>query len=335
MKKFILIIFGILLAGTVYGQDKVGTTAAPFLGIGAGPKAIGMGGAFVAVANDPSALYWNPSGISRGGQNEFLFEHTNYLIGTSYNFFGGVIALDEENAIGVSVTYLDYGTEDVTTVAMPDGTGQTWSAKDMAIGLSYSRNLTDRFSIGGTAKMILQQIWHESATGWAVDAGLLYTTPFNDMKIGMTISNFGTDMRMTGEDLYVTHNPDPSVAGDNSKIPAEYYTESYPLPLLFRIGLSMDVIKSTDNTVTLAVDALHPNDNAQSVNVGGQYSWNNTIFARIGYKSMGVTSSEEGITAGFGLAYEVIANVTFKLDYAYENYGILNNIQKFALSVSF
>jgi Type IX secretion system protein PorV len=335
MKKILSIVVGMILVGTLYGQDKVGTTAAPFLGIGAGPRAIGMGGAFVAVANDPSALYWNPSGISRTGQNEFLFEHTNYLIGTSYNFFGGVIALDEANAIGVSVTYLDYGTEDVTTIEMPDGTGQTWSAKDMAIGLSYSRNLTDRFSMGGTAKMVLQQIWHESATGWAIDAGLLYITPFNDMKIGMAISNFGTDMRMTGEDLYVTHNPDPSVAGDNSKIPAEYYTDSYPLPLLFRLGLSMDVIKSEDNTVTLAVDALHPNDNAESVNVGGEYSWNKTIYVRIGYKSMGIPSSEEGLTAGFGLAYEVIANVKFKLDYAYENYGILNNIQKFALSVNF
>ncbi len=334
MKKFLLMVM-ILLIGNIYGQDKVGTTAAPFLGIGAGPTAIGMGGAFVAVANDPSALYWNPAGISRTGQNQFLFEHTNYLIGTSYNYFGGVVALDEDNAIGLSITYLDYGSENVTTINMPDGTGETWSAKDMSLGLTYSRNLTDRFSIAGTAKMILQQIWHESATGWALDAGLLYITPFNDLKIGMDISNFGTDMRMTGEDLYITHNPDQSVAGDNSKIPAEYYTDSYPLPLLFRLGVSMDVIKSEDNTVTLAVDALHPNDNAQSVNVGGQYSWNNTIYARVGYKSIGIPSSEEGITFGFGLAYEVIANVTFKLDYAYENYGILSNIQKFAVSVNF
>jgi Type IX secretion system protein PorV len=334
MKKLVLILFVFLLVN-IYGQDKVGTTAAPFLGIGAGPTAIGMGGAFVAVANDPSALYWNPSGISRTGQNQFLFEHTNYLVGTSYNFFGGVVALDDENAIGLSITYLDYGSDLVTTIELPDGTGETWSAKDMSIGVTYARNLTDRFSLGGTAKMILQQIWHESATGWALDAGLLYITPFNDLKIGMNISNFGTDMRMTGEDLYITHNPDQSVAGDNSKIPAEYYTDSYPLPLFFRIGLSMDVINSTDNKVTLAVDALHPNDNAQSVNVGGQYSWNNTVYARIGYKSIGIPSSEEGLTFGFGLAYEVIANLTFKLDYAYENYGILNNIQKFAVSVNF
>ena len=334
MKKIILVL-GIFIIGTIYGQDKVGTTAAPFLGIGAGPTALGMGGAFVAVANDASALYWNPSGISRTGQNEFLFEHTNYLIGTSYNYFGGVIALDDENAIGLSIIYLDYGSEDVTTIDLPDGTGETWSAKDLAIGLSYSRNLTDRFSIGGTAKMVLQQIWHESATGWALDAGLLYITPFNDLKIGMNISNFGTDMQMTGEDLYITHDPNGSVAGNNSKIPAEYYTDTYPLPLLFRIGLSMDVIKSEDNVVTLAVDALHPNDNAQSVNIGGQYAWNKMIYARVGFKSMGIPDSEEGLTFGFGLAYEIIANLTFRLDYAYENYGILNDIQKFAVSVNF
>lgn len=336
MKKVLLfLIISILFIGNIKAQDKVGTTAAPFLGIGAGPKAIGMGGAFVAVANDPSSLYWNPSGISRTGETAVMIEHTNYLLGTSYNYFGGVVALDQDNAIGVSVTYLDYGSEDVTTVDMPDGTGEQWDAKDIAIGLTYSRNLTDRFSLGGTAKMVIQQIWHESATGWALDAGLLYITPFNDLKIGMEISNFGTDMRMNGQDLYVTHNPDLSVAGDNSKIPAEYYTESFPLPLLFRIGLSMDVINSENNKVTLAVDALHPNDNAQSVNVGGQYAWNKMIFARIGYKSMGVPNNEEGITFGFGLAYDLVANVNMRLDYAYESYGLLKDIQKFALSVSF
>ncbi len=335
MKKFILLIISIAFIGTMYGQNKVGTTAAPFLGIGAGPTAIGMGGAFTAVANDPSALYWNPSGISRTGKTEVMMEHTNYLLGTSYNFFAGVVALDEDNAIGLSVTDLDYGSEPVTTIQMPDGTGEQWSATDLAVGLTYSRNLTDRFSIGGTVKMISQSIWRESATGWALDAGLLYITPFNDLKIGMQIANFGTDMKMTGQDLYITHNPDKSVAGDNPNIPAEYYTNSYPLPLLFRIGLSMDVLKTTDNTITLAVDALHPSDNNQSVNLGAQYVWNKMVYARVGYKSLGVPNSEEGLTFGFGLGYELTYNLVLKLDYAYESYGLLKNIQKFALSLSF
>jgi hypothetical protein len=335
MKKFLLVFTSVLIIGNVYAQNKVGTTAAPFLGIGAGPEAIGMGGAFTAVANDPSALYWNPAGISRTGKTGVLMEHTNYLVGTSYNYFAGVVAFDEDNAIGVSVTDLDYGSEDVTTVEAPDGTGEQWSALDLAVGLTYSRNLTDRFSIGGTVKMINQRIWRESATGWALDAGLLYITPFNNLKIGMEIANFGTDMRMSGQDLYISHDPDPTKAGNNPDIPAEYYTDTFPLPLLFRIGLAMDVLQLQDNIVTVAVDALHPNDNGQSVNVGAQYVWNKMIYARAGYKSLGTPNSEEGLTFGFGLAYDINYSLTLKVDYAYEKYGRLENIQKFALSVSF
>ncbi len=335
MKKRILILIFFAALAQAYSQNKVGTTAAPFLGIGAGPRAIAMGGAFTAVANDPAALYWNPGGISRLDRNEVLLEHTNYLVGTSYNFFAAVVALDENNAIGVSVTNLAYGSSEVTTVSQPDGTGETWDANDWAIGLTYSRNLTDRFSIGGTAKMVMQQIWRESATGYALDAGLLYITPFNDMKIGMEIANFGTDMHMTGQDLFITHNPDPSVAGDNSKIPAEYYTGSYPLPLIFRIGLAMDVIKTSGSRLTLAVDALHPSDNVQTMNVGGEYSFDEFISVRFGYKSLFVPESEEGFTLGIGLNYDITSEFNVKFDYGYENYGLLKNLQEFGLTIGF
>jgi hypothetical protein len=335
MKTRILILIFFVTLAQAYSQNKVGTTAAPFLGIGAGPRAISMGGAFTAVANDPAALYWNPGGVSRLDRNEVLLEHTNYLVGTSYNFFAAVVALDEDNAIGVSVTNLAYGSSEVTTVSQPDGTGETWDANDWAIGISYARNLTDRFSIGGTAKMVIQQIWRESATGYALDAGLLYITPFNDLKIGMEIANFGSDMHMTGQDLYITHNPDPSVAGDNSKIPAEYYTGSYPLPLLFRIGLAMDVIKTSDNRLTLAIDALHPSDNVQTMNVGGEYSFNEFISLRFGYKSLFVPGSEEGLTLGIGLNYDISSRFNIKFDYGYENYGLLKDLQEFGLTIGF
>ncbi len=335
MKIRILTVFLLLSATQAFSQNKVGTTAAPFLGIGAGPRAIGMGGAFTAVATDPSALYWNPSGISRSGQTEFLLEHTNYLVGTSFNYFAGVIALDENNAIGLSVTNLNYGSDLVTTVSEPDGTGETWSASDWAIGLTYSRNLTDRFSIAGTAKMITQNIWHESATGWALDAGVLYITPFNDMKIGMEIANFGTEMQMTGSDLLVSYDPNPSMAGNNKNIPAEYYTNSYPLPLFFRVGLAMDVVNSDNNRVTLAADAIHPSDNLQSMNVGAEYSWSKLLFLRAGYKSLFLPNSQEGLTLGVGIRYEITMHLILKLDYGFENFGMLKNLQEFALTVGF
>ncbi len=335
MRIKILAVVLALSATQAFSQNKVGTTAAPFLGIGAGPRAIGMGGAFTAVASDPSALYWNPGGISRTGQSAVLLEHTNYLVGTSFNYFAGVIALDQDNAIGLSVTNLDYGSDLVTTVSQPDGNGETWSASDWAIGLSYARNLTDRFSIGGTAKLIMQNIWHESATGWALDAGLLYITPFNNMKIGMEIANFGTDMRLGGSDLLVSYDPNPSMAGNNKNIPAQYYTDSYPLPLFFRVGLAMDVIDAGENRLTLAADAIHPSDNDQSLNVGGEYAWNNFLFVRAGYKSLFIPNSQEGLTLGVGLRYAITMHLVLNLDYAYENYGQLKNLQEFALSVSF
>jgi len=335
MKKWILLLAVFLFCSGLYAQNKVGTTAAPFLGIGAGPRAISMGGAFVAIAGDPTALYWNPAGIARNGLTECFMEHTNYLLGTSYNFFAAVVALDEDNAIGLSVTNLAYGSSDVTTVAQPDGTGETWDANDWSIGLSYARNLTDRFSIAGTAKMIIQQIWRESATGFALDAGLLYITPINNLKIGMEMANFGTDMQMTGEDLLITVSPDQSVVGANSKIPAQYTTASYPLPLIFRVGLAMDVVNSSENRVTLAADAIHPSDNLQSMNVGAEYCWNNLVSARVGYKSLFTPNSEEGLTLGVGLNYEITSHFSVKFDYGYESYGLLQNIQKFALAVAF
>jgi len=335
MKKCILLLSVFLTFQVVSAQNKVGTTAAPFLGIGAGPRAIGMGGAFAAVASDPTALYWNPAGISRTGLTQAFMEHTNYLLGTSYNFFAAVVALDEDNAIGLSVTNLAYGSTEVTTIEQPDGTGETWDANDWAIGLSYARNLTDRFSIGGTAKMIIQQIWRESATGFALDAGLLYITPIKSLKIGMEMSNFGTDMQLSGEDLFIVVSPDESVAGANSKIPAQYTTDSYPLPLIFRVGLSMDVISSADNRVTLAVDAIHPSDNLQSMNVGGEYCWDNMVSLRLGYKSLFTPDSQEGLTVGAGLSYDITSKFNVKFDYGYENYGLLKNVQEFGLTIGF
>jgi hypothetical protein len=183
--------------------------------------------------------------------------------------------------------------------------------------------------------MIIQQIWRESATGFAFDAGLLYITPLNNLKIGMEMANFGTEMQMTGEDLFIIVSPDQSVVGANSKIPAQYTTSSYPLPLIYRVGLAMDVVNSPDNRLTLAADAIHPSDNLQSVNVGAEYCWNNLVSARVGYKSLFTPDSQEGLTLGVGLNYDITSRFNVKFDYGYENFGLLQNIQKFALTVGF
>ena len=137
------------------------------------------------------------------------------MVDTNFNWVAIILNLGGDDALGISVTQLNYGEEEVTTVTQPEGTGELWSAMDMAAGLSYSRNLTDRFSIGGSVKYIQQKLWNESASAFAIDVGLLFITDFNDMRLGMSISNFGTDLRMDGKELLHRVDLDPDAVGHN------------------------------------------------------------------------------------------------------------------------
>ncbi|MEK9138460.1 MAG: PorV/PorQ family protein, partial [Bacteroidota bacterium] len=200
----------ILAAALVISADagaqkvtKVGTTAAKFLSIPVGARALGMGGAFVAVANDASAMYWNPSGLASITQSEAVFAHANWLADIDFNYGGVIMPMEDVGIIGVNFTSLSMAEMERTTEDRPEGTGQYFSAGSFAVGVSYAKKLTDWFSIGGNVKYINEHIWNSSATGFAVDVGTLFTTPFPGLKFGVAISNFGTKMRMTGDDLLV------------------------------------------------------------------------------------------------------------------------------------
>ena len=329
------IVLVLCLNGAGHAQSKVGTTAVPFLGIHAGPRAFAMGGAFTAMGDDATSLYYNPGGVSRFRQSQFIGSTTNWLVGTRFNWIGCVIALDGANAIGFSLTQLDYGEEDVTTVLAPDGTGEKWSASDFAAGLSYSRNLTDRFSIGGSAKYIQQKIWHETATAFALDVGLLFVTPFRGIRLGMSISNFGNDMKMDGRDLLRRIDLDPDNLGNNDAITARLKTESWPLPLFFRVGLAGEVVNAHPIRISVAVDALRPSDNTETVQAGGELALYERLFFRAGYKSLFRTDSEEGLTMGCGLRMPIQGTVSWKVDYAFADYGLFESIQMIAVGVNF
>jgi Type IX secretion system protein PorV len=333
MKK-ILIVF-LLSVACVFGQSKVGSTAAPFLNVGIGPRAISMGGAFVATASDVSSLYWNPAGASRSNTNEAMFSHSSWFADINYNWAGAMLKLGDAGTVGLNLTYLDYGDMEITTLAEQDGTGQFFSAFDLSMGLTYAYNLTDRFSLGGTVKYIQSKIWNTSASAFAMDLGVLFHSDIYGLRIGATITNFGTEMQMDGKDLLVQYDIDPNNYGNNDQILATLQTDEFPLPLTFRIGLAMDVLNNEEHRVTLAADALHPNDNDESLNVGGEYMFNNLIAFRVGYKSLLLDNSEEGLTAGVGLNYNFTSEFGVRVDYAYQDFGVLDYTQHFSLGIKF
>ncbi len=336
MRKIALFALLLILvaAGPAGAQTKVATSAAQFLKIGAGCRAAALGGAYVAVADDAAALFWNPAGLARLNRSEILLMHAQWLADTDYNF-GGVVVNLGGNALGAYVTTLGYGEWEVTTVDEPDGTGEIMEASDFALGASFARSLTDRFAFGFNVKFIRQSIWHMSAHSFALDVGTLYVTRFNEMRIGMSMANFGTKMKMEGKDARVFHDVDPGLSGHNEAITAFLEMDSWDLPLNFRVGLAMDLLPGDPVRWTVAVDALHPNDNDEAVNLGTEMAWAEQIYLRGGYKALGREDSEEGLTFGGGLRYPLAGTTQVKLDYAYSDWGRLEYVHRFSMGLEF
>jgi hypothetical protein len=341
LKKYfpnILIYLFVLLVVFVdsgQSQDKVGTSAAPFLGISVGPRATAMGGTFVAICDDASSIYWNPAGISFMRESQAAVSHSEWLIGTGFNWAGVVLNIGADNALGFSFTQLDYGEEEVIDELNQDGTGQRWSAMDLSVALSYARNMTDRFSIGGSVKWIQQKIWNESANALAVDVGLIFVTQFNDMRLGMSISNFGSDMRFDGKDLQRRIDLDPLANGNNETITSLLKTDAWPLPLFYRVGLAYDFLRSERMKITGAVDAIRPSDNNSIFNVGSEVAFYDLLFLRGGYKSLFRESSEEGLTLGVGLKYKMGSSGRINIDFAYADFGLLDNVKYYSIGYTF
>ncbi|MDZ7373691.1 MAG: PorV/PorQ family protein [candidate division KSB1 bacterium] len=319
----------------VRNVSKVGTTAAAFLEIEVGGRALGMGGGFVGHANDASALYWNVGGISRLPRNELLLSHTQWLADIRFDYAGFVLKLGPDRALGISLTSMTMGEMEVRTVFYPEGTGERFTAGSFALAGSYGWNLTDRFSIGFTAKYVHETVWHMRANGFAVDVGTLFTTQFHGMRLGMSISNFGTKMRLEGKDTQVTHDIDPVKTGNNERILAHLDTDRWPMPLIFRVGIGAELFQDSWNRLSVGIDAVHPNDNTEYVNLGLEYAFRGYFFARAGYKSLFLRDGEEGFTAGFGLRYPVTPSLVVKADVAYCDFGRLDSVQKVSLSLEF
>jgi len=337
MRKGLSILLAIAaLAGLEAKQvTKTGTTAATFLKVDVGARAVGMGSAYVSVVEDATAMYWNPAGLARVKENEAVFSHAKWIADIGMSYAGVAVNLGNLGNIGVCGQFETMDEMERTTILQPDGTGEMFDAGSYAMGLSYARNLTDRFSIGMSAKFIHERIYHSTANGAAIDIGALFDTQFYGMKIGMSITNYGTKMRIGGRDMQTQMDPDPTVSGNNENITAYMKTDAFDLPLLFRVGASVDVLKGIGRSnLILAVNALHPNDDYESVNVGCEYMFNNIFSIRAGYKSLFNDESEEGLSLGAGMSYP-IGGLRLILDYAYHDFGVLNDIQKFTVGLGF
>jgi hypothetical protein len=333
-----LALSGLIAFGQSQESSKAGTTAAQFLKIGAGARAMALGGAVSAVVSDPSSLYWNPAGVVDAPQITFLASHTQLFADVKHNFFGCIVPVTENSNLGVSATVLSMGRMEITTELRPQGIGEYFDASDIAIGASYGVRMADFFAFGASAKYISQTIYNESASAVAFDFGTRLYTGFEGIVVGMSYSNFGTTMKLEGRDLRKTYDPNPNNA-TNVGVTSFLGTESWELPVNFRVGVgwkAMGVggayVESDQHALTLEVDANHPNDGPENAIVGMEYIWNELVAVRGAYR---FNDDIRTWSYGFGLNWQAAKQFGLGVDFAASAYERLGVVQTLSLVVRF
>lgn len=329
MKKLIIISVFLLFTGSILADNtNVGSSGAQFLKIGVGSKYQGMAEASVAVANDVYAMYWNPAGLTSIENSSISFTNVNWFLDVDLNYFGFAHYFEDVGVFGVSAMVLSMGNQEITTFEQQEGTGQFYSASSYAIGVSFARQLTNRFSFGTTIKYVGERIHNERASSFAFDFGTLLHIGYQSLRLGMSISNMGPDLKFTGSDLDV---PYQDVNNDGS-IGAELKTTPYSMPMVFRMGMAYDFDFGPSNILTLAGELKHPNDNLQQASLGAEFNFNDKFFLRSGYK---FNYEEETLAFGGGLNTKISESTSLEIDYAWQDFGRLSSTQRFSVGFKF
>lgn len=331
----------IALPLTVFGIERVGTTAFQFLKLPVGVRGIGMGNAFVAGVADASAVYWNPAGLGwTTNSREIMLAHINLPADIQYDNVAFLLPVSSTvGTFAVSVGVLSLNDLLVRTAENPEGTGEFVTASDIALGLSYARQISDRFAFGGTVRYIREDLADYVSSNVSFDAGLQYRTDFRSMRLGMVIQNFGPDAGFNGQFL------DLRTSAGSTGRPQSREFETAPMPITFKFGVMSDLSTMTGLNLgesikgNLAAQFEHPSDAKERINGGVELMFNERFALRGGYN---FNYDSDRFTLGFGVNVPMGTQNKLQLDYAYADQGdltdtssFMNQPHRFSLSFQF
>ncbi|MGB9663976.1 MAG: PorV/PorQ family protein [Ignavibacteria bacterium] len=324
-------IFIVILSLNLFAQNpNLGTSGAQFLQIPIGARNTALGSAVVGLTDDASALFWNPAGIANVKSTSLHLSFFNWFKFFDVNAFGVAKNFGDLGVIGASILVLNMDKMEITTELEPNGTGRYFDAQDLSVGLTYARNLTDKFRFGLTMKYIYQRIWNETSNGIAFDIGTQYTLDFQNLTIAMAMTNFGPDLNMSGPDLNVVHDRNNNFPL-NRLTPAKLVTDDYPLPLHFQVGIGMDLFKTEFVKSRIGIDASHPNDNRERVHFGSEFTFFDVLSIRSGYK---YNYDDENFVIGAGVR-TIFNDFMLAFDYSYSAFKILPDVHRVSLNLGF
>lgn len=319
-------------ADTEVETRKRAQTGMKFLSLSVDARSTGMGEAVTAETQGTStAMFYNPASMAwMEGTFSASFGQTQFITDINYNI-ASVAYRPEGNwgVFGISLTSVDYG-DFFQTVRADNEAGYidlgTYSPTALAVGLGYARAFSDKFSAGIHLKYAAQDLGSQvvarnDAGGFdqedytvntiAGDFGIVYQTGYRSLVIAMSVRNFSQELT--------------------------YVRENFELPLTFQIGFRMNMMDFTSldpnqHSFNLAIDAQRPRDFTEHFKVGGEYTFMDILSLRAGMAQ--AVSEEQGLSLGAGLKYN-IDNIRFGADYAYTDFGIFGEVNRFALNIGF
>jgi hypothetical protein len=332
MKKIAVYSFIALLAANTSGalaQGNLGQAGANFLQIGVEPRGAALGGAVSAISEGAAALYWNPAGIISSRNIDLYLANTNWCLDTRL-FYGGITKkLGGAGVVGLAVTSFYMDPMEITTEYASEGNGQYYDAGDLAVGFSFARSLTDRFTFGITAKFVREYIWHEEASQLAFDVGSVYRTDFYNLRLGMVVRNFAGKLRFSGEDLE-QRIADEEAHNQPQNPRIERLTPDFRLPQVFQMGIAFDPLLSDMSRLTLLADVDVPSDNEQRLILGAEYGFKQLAYLRAAYR-LNDDVGDFSIGGGLNLTAGGLDAI---LDYSYSGQGALGNMHRFGFGFS-
>ena len=333
---FFMIVFVLLAPVSIlFAQSKAGTTIAQFLKIEPSARAAALGNAGTSLYGEAASLYYNPASLGRLDKIDAQFTYNKWLADINYNYAVVGVPLQGIGTLALQITSLNSGEMDVRTVEQPLGTGERFSVTNFALGLGYGMMLTDRVSVGLQMTYFQESIWHSSLTGFALNIGVQYQVEVDGLTIGAALMNFGPRTKYEGRDAYVNFDFDPKKYGDNDQLPAQLRMDEWGLPTAFRVGMSYPVRFSKDYKLILTADAFHPNDNKESISLGGEFQLLDIFYVRGGYRNLFLEDLEGGAVLGGGVKASISGGYVIRFDYAWADYGRLDQAHRFTFGIGF
>lgn len=321
-------------AGVAQAQSKSGTTFGQFVMIEPSARFTAMGNAAVGAAPDLEAAYFNPAAAARIDRFTLQFSHVAWIADIRHDYVAAALPLGRFGAGFAAVTSLGSGEIEVRTVNDPLGTGERYTVSDVAFGLGWAYALSERFAAGVQVRYVQETVWNSSAGALTFDVGTLYRLNPLGLHLGSSITNFGTSAGFDGRDLRITYDLDPDRYGDNGALPGLRFTQDYPVPVLFRVGVGYPHRWRPDLVSWLALSAAHPSDNTEYVNGGVEVTYRDLVSLRAGYQNLFMEDAEGGLAAGAGLRGR-LPGFDYRVDYAWDDHGRLDSVHRVTFGLSF